>query len=173
MRIAGMKHTSTVDGPGSRFVVLLQGCEHKCPGCWNPDAQDTGGGVDFPMEELTEQMLANPLTEGLSFAGGEPFGQAEDCAALARAAHQAGLNVWCWIGYTLETLLTTASDAQLELLREIDVLVDGPFIEAQKNLNLRFRGSENQRLIDVPASLSSGEIVLWEDWQAQGKGMRT
>ena len=162
MRIAGMKHTSTSDGPGSRFVVLLQGCEHKCPGCWNPDAQDTGGGVDFPMEELTEQMLANPTTDGLSFAGGEPFGQAADCAALARAAHQAGLNVWCWTGYTLETLLSTASDAQLELLREIDVLVDGPFILDEYTSELPWRTSRNQRLLRGAESLAAGKAILWE-----------
>ena len=162
MRIAGMKHASTADGPGSRFVVLLQGCEHKCPGCWNPNAQDAGGGVDFPMEELIEQMLSDPSTEGLSFSGGEPFGQAADCAALARAAHQAGMNVWCWTGYTLETLLAIASDSQLELLREIDVLVDGPFLQNEKTTDLPWRTSRNQRLLHAPESLAAGKAVLFD-----------
>ena len=160
MRIAGIKHASTADGPGARFVVLLQGCEHKCPGCWNPNAQDVGGGVDFPMEELMEQMLSDPMTEGLSFSGGEPFGQAADCAALAHAAHQAGLNVWCWTGYTLETLLAIASESQLDLLREIDVLVDGPFLLEEKTADLPWRTSRNQRLLRVPESLTAGKAVL-------------
>ena len=162
MRIAGMKHDSIVDGPGLRFVVFMQGCEHKCPGCWNPNTHDPGGGVDFPMEELVDQMLSNPLTDGLSLSGGEPFGQAADCAYLARAAHKAGLNVWCWTGYTFETLLSMGNDAHMELLKELDVLVDGPFVLAEKTLDLPWRGSRNQRVILVKESLSQGKAVLLE-----------
>ena len=163
MRIAGMKHDSIVDGPGLRFVVFMQGCEHKCPGCYNPATHDPGGGVDFPMEELVDQMLSNPLTDGLSLSGGEPFGQAADCAALAREAHKAGLNVWCWTGYTLETLLSIGTEAQLELLRELDVLVDGPFVLAERTLDLPWRGSRNQRVIRGKESLEQGTVVLLED----------
>ena len=163
MRIAGMKHDSIVDGPGLRFVVFMQGCEHKCPGCWNPTTHDPGGGVDFPMEELVEQMLSNPLTDGLSLSGGEPFGQAAACAALAREARKAGLNVWCWTGYLFETLRDHGTDAQKELLGEIDVLVDGPFVQAEKTLDLPWKGSRNQRIIRVQESLRQNAVVLWED----------
>jgi len=162
MRIAGMKHDSTLYGPGQRFVVFLQGCEHKCPGCYNPNAQDTGGGVDFPDEELLEQMLSNPLTDGLSFSGGEPFSQAKNCTALARAARKAGLNVWCWTGYTFEALLS-GSDAQRELLQEIDVLIDGPFVLEEWTQELPWRSSRNQRLIHVQKSLVQGTAILLED----------
>lgn len=162
MRIAGIKHASTADGPGLRFVVSIQGCEHKCPGCYNP-AADNGGGVDFPMEELVEQMLSDPLTEGLTFAGGEPFGQAADCAALARTARQAGLNVWCRTGYTFETLLAIASESQLELLRELDVLVDGLFILEEKTNDLPWRNSRNQRLILAKESLAAGKAILLDE----------
>ena len=162
MRIAGMKHSLNTDGPGLRFVILLQGCEHKCPGCYNPNAQDTGGGVDFPAEELLDQMTSDPATVGLSFSGGEPFMQATDCTALARAAHKAGLNVWCRTGYTLENILSAGTAQQKELLREIDVLVDGPFILDEAVLDLPWRQSRNQRLINVPESLALGKTVLME-----------
>ena len=159
MRIAGMKHSLDTDGPGLRFVILLQGCEHKCPGCYNPNAQDTGGGVDFPAEELLDQMLSDPATVGLSFSGGEPFMQAADCATLARTAHNAGLNVWCRTGYTFETLLAAGTPSQRELLREIDVLVDGPFVLSEATLDLPWRQSRNQRLINVPESLALEKAV--------------
>ena len=162
MRIAGIRHASTTDGPGLRFVVSIQGCEHKCPGCYNP-AADNGGGVDFPMEELVDQMLSDPLTVGLTIAGGEPFGQAADCAALARAAHKAGLNVWCRTGYTFETLLTLATEAQLDLLKEIDVLIDGLFVLEQKTNDLPWRSSRNQRLILSRESVAAGKAILLDE----------
>lgn len=163
MRIAGMKQDSIVDGPGLRFVVFLQGCLHHCPGCQNPGTHDPAGGVDFPMEELVEQMLSNPLTEGLTLSGGEPFEHPEGCAALAREAHRAGLNVWCWTGGIFETLRTHGSDEQKALLREVDVLVDGPFLLEQRTLDLPWRGSANQRVILVQESLQQGQTVLKED----------
>lgn len=163
MRIAGMKHESDTHGPGLRFVVSLQGCEHKCPGCYNPNAQDTAGGVDFPAEELMDQMLSNPLTGGLSLTGGEPFSQAANCTALARAARKAGLNVWCWTGYTFEALLSSGTDTQRELLQEIDVLIDGPFVLEEWTQELPWRSSRNQRLIQVQESLSLGKTILLQE----------
>ena len=163
MRIAGMKHESDTHGPGLRFVVSLQGCEHKCPGCYNPNAQDTAGGVDFPTEELMDQMLSNPLTGGLSLTGGEPFSQAANCTALARAARKAGLNVWCWTGYTFEALLSSGTDTQRELLQEIDVLIDGPFVLEEWTQELPWRSSQNQRLIQVQESLSLGKTILLQE----------
>lgn len=161
MRIAGIKY-STADGPGLRFVVLLQGCEHKCPGCYDPAAPQ-GGGVDFPFEELIEQMLAIPDAEGLTISGGEPFSQAEDCTALAREARRAGLNVWCHTGASFEILRDHGTAAQKELLSEIDVLADIPIGPAQETAAPLSCGmSRDKRFVRVKESLESGSTVLWE-----------
>ncbi|MCL2569247.1 MAG: anaerobic ribonucleoside-triphosphate reductase activating protein [Oscillospiraceae bacterium] len=147
MRIHHTMHDSIVDGPGLRYVVFTQGCPHRCPGCHNPATHDTDGGREMPVEDIIRDMLRNPLTDGLTLTGGEPFLQAEDCAKIARAAHEAGLNVWCYSGYTLEQL-REIPEAEV-LLKEIDVLVDGPYLEAQRSLSLQWRGSENQRIIEL------------------------
>lgn len=162
MRIAGMTQDSIVDGPGLRFTVFMQGCHFHCVGCQNPQTHDPAGGVDFPMEELSERMRSNPLTKGLTLSGGEPFDQPEDCLALSKDAHEAGLNVWCFTGWVFEDLLSHGTEAQKIFLREIDVLVDGPFLLEQQTLALPWRGSRNQRLIDVPESLKKGKTVLWQ-----------
>ena len=114
-------------------------------------------------DEVIKKMRSNPLTDGLTLSGGEPFAQAEDCLAIARAAHEHGLNVWGYSGWTYDHLLTEGSDAQKALLRELDVLVDGPFILAERSLSLNWRGSRNQRVIDVQASLAAGEVILREE----------
>lgn len=146
MRISQLVQDSIVDGPGLRFVVFTQGCTHACPHCHNPGTHDLAGGVEMNPEEVIAEMERNPLTDGLTLSGGEPFLQSEDCAKIARAARQGGLNVWCYTGYTLETLKKMPG-AQV-LLDEIDVLVDGLFMQEQKNLRLPWRGSENQRIIE-------------------------
>ena len=145
MRIHNTIHDSIVDGPGLRYVVFTQGCPHRCPGCHNPKTHDPSGGNEVAVEEIIADMRSNPLTDGLTLTGGEPFTQAEDCAKIARAAHAAGLNVWCYSGWTLEEL-REMPEAQV-LLREIDTLVDGPYIEAERSLTLPWRGSRNQRVI--------------------------
>jgi len=165
MRIAGIAQDSLTHGPGLRFAVFMQGCHFHCAGCQNPDARDPAGGVDFPMEELSERLRSNPKAQGLTLAGGEPFDQAEDCLALAKDAHAAGLNVWCYTGWILEDLLNRGTEAQKEFLREINVLVDGPFQLHQQTASLPWRTSANQRLIDVPASLKQGRTVLWQSAQ--------
>ena len=147
MRISETIQDSIVDGPGLRFVVFTQGCPHACPGCHNPATHDPQGGREVAAEEIIRDMLRNPLTDGLTLTGGEPFMQPEDCAKIARAAKEAGLNVWCFSGWTLEQL-REMPEAQV-LLRELDVLVDGPYIEAQRSLTLKWRGSENQRVIPL------------------------
>lgn len=147
MRIHDTIHDSIVDGPGLRYVVFTQGCPHGCPGCHNPETHDPAGGCEVPVEELIADMRKNPLLDGLTLSGGEPFLQAEDCAKLARAARESGLNVWCYTGWTLEELQGRA-DAQV-LLQEIDVLVDGAYVEAERTFNLPWRGSENQRVIEL------------------------
>jgi len=128
-------------------VLITQGCPHHCLGCHNPETHDPTGGKDIPVEDIISDMLRNPLTDGLTLTGGEPFLQAEDCAKIARAAQAAGLNVWCYSGWTLEELKERPETKVL--LREINVLVDGPYIEAQRSLRLQWRGSENQRVIEL------------------------
>lgn len=161
MRIANTVSDSIVDGPGLRFAVFTQGCPHHCPGCHNPETFDPNGGREIPVEDLAAQIGGNPLIQGLTLTGGEPFAQAADCAKLAKAAHEAGWSVWTYTGYTLETILASENPAWQELLRSTDVLVDGPFRQEEKSYELSFRGSRNQRLIRVRETLEKGEPVLW------------
>ena len=149
MRIYGLVQDSIVDGPGMRFICFVQGCPHRCPGCHNPDSHDPNGGTEMTTDEVIAAMLSNPLTDGLTLSGGEPFEQASDCLAIAKAAHNHGLNVWAYTGYTLEQLRENGTAAQRELLDEVDVLVDGRYIEEQRSLTLEWRGSRNQRVIDM------------------------
>lgn len=159
MKIYGLVQDSIVDGPGFRFVCFVQGCPHHCPGCHNPDSHDPAGGREMTVEEVAERMLSNPLTDGLTLSGGEPFAQPEDCLALAKIARDHGLNVWSYSGWTFEHLRDHGTPAQRALLEALDVLVDGPFLLQERTLSLPWRGSRNQRVIDVPASLARGEAV--------------
>ena len=159
IRIAGFENDSIVDGPGFRLAVFTQGCPHHCPGCHNPETHDFAAGTVVDTEKIIAQMLDNPLLDGLTLSGGEPFCQPEPCAELARAAHNANLNVWAYSGFTFEQL-QTMPEVQ-NLLREVDVLVDGRFELAQRTLDMRFRGSKNQRLIDVKRSLEEGHAVAY------------
>jgi anaerobic ribonucleoside-triphosphate reductase activating protein len=115
------------------------------------------------VEEVAAELLKNPLTDGLTLSGGDPFAQSEDCLALARIAHENNLNVWAYSGWTFEYLRDQGSEGQKALLAEVDVLVDGPFLMEQRSLALPWRGSRNQRVIDVPASLAAGEAVIRPD----------
>lgn len=160
MKIYGLVQDSIVDGPGFRFSCFVQGCPHRCPGCHNPDSHDPSGGTDMTVDEVILKMLSNPLTDGLTLSGGEPFAQAGDCLTIAKAAHKHGLNVWAYSGWTYDDLLTEGTDDQKALLQELDVLIDGPFVLEQRSLSLIWRGSSNQRIIDVKASLAAGEVVL-------------
>ena len=162
MRIANTVSDSIVDGPGLRFTVFTQGCPHHCPGCHNPETHDPAGGREVSVAELEEEMGKNPLIDGLTLSGGDPFCQAAECADLARLAHEKGLNVWTYTGYTYERLIAGEVPGAMDLLAQTDVLVDGPFVEARKSYAALFRGSTNQRLIDVPRSLAAGQVVLWE-----------
>ena len=157
IRIAGLVNDSIVDGPGLRFAVFTQGCPHGCPGCHNPQTHDFAGGRDEDTDKIIEKFCANPLLDGITLTGGEPFCQPAACAELARAAHAAGLNVWAYTGFLYEQLLEDAD--KRALLENVDVLIDGPFVLSQRTLSMRFRGSKNQRAIDVPASLVGGCVV--------------
>lgn len=161
MRIAGTVQDSIVDGPGFRFVLFTQGCPHHCEGCQNPQTHDPAGGTEVSTEEIVRQLLSNPLTDGITFSGGEPFEQATDCAVIARQARDQGLNVWTYSGYTFEQLAEKMKKdpGTEELLKLTDVLVDGRFILAEKSFDVPWRGSRNQRLIDVPKSLTAGKAV--------------
>ncbi|SFQ03877.1 ribonucleoside-triphosphate reductase class III activase subunit [Oscillibacter sp. PC13] len=162
MRIAGIVQDSIVDGPGLRFTVFLQGCHRSCLGCQNPQTHDPNGGVEIPVSELVAEMRSNPLTDGLTLSGGEPFEQPAEALLLAKAAHESGLNVWCWTGSLFEDLLDKGIPVQQALLRELDVLVDGPFLLKERTLSLPWRGSRNQRVIRVQESLEQGTVVLLE-----------
>ena len=144
-----------VDGPGFRTSIYCAGCRHKCPGCHNPQSWDPKGGREMSTEELMKIIEADPYAN-VTFTGGDPIGFAD----LARAIHKrTNKDIWCYTGFTFETLITRA---QRELLELLDVLVDGPFVQALRDPDLLFRGSSNQRLIDVQASLYAGETILWQ-----------
>ncbi|MBR5109449.1 MAG: anaerobic ribonucleoside-triphosphate reductase activating protein [Clostridia bacterium] len=161
IQIAGTVNDSIVDGPGLRYAVFVQGCSHHCPGCQNPETHDPQGGHEEDTEALAAKMRKNPLLSGITLSGGEPMEQPVPCLELAKSARANGLNVWCYTGYTWEELLKEAHPDRMALLRQVDVLVDGPFLREQKSLELDYCGSKNQRLIDVPASLKAGQPVLW------------
>ncbi len=151
---------TTVDGPGFRTSVYCAGCPHRCNGCHNPQSWERGNGRATPIAEILATILADPFAD-VTFTGGDPMAQAQGFTALATAIKErSNKNIWCFTGYLFENLLK--NPVQKELLRHIDVLVDGPFVEALKDEQLRFRGSSNQRVIDVPASLSTGSVVLVE-----------
>ena len=155
MRIAGIVNDSIVDGPGLRLAIFAQGCPHHCPGCHNPESHDFAGGSDMDTEKIIARMDANPLLDGITLTGGEPFEQPEACRILADAAHARGLNVWAYSGYTFEQLC--AAPEKRRLLEACDVLVDGPFLLEERSLDLRFRGSKNQRVLKVSEMLAGSE----------------
>lgn len=164
MRVAGIVQDSIVDGPGFRFTLFTQGCPHGCKGCHNPQTHDYNGGTEMTTEEIVKKLLSNPLTDGITFSGGEPFEQAAACAEIAAAAREHGLNVWAYSGYTFERLLEKSKidEGVKKLLSLTDVVVDGPFILEEKSYNVPWRGSKNQRLINVPESLKTGKAVIME-----------
>ena len=160
LRILEIVEDTMVDGPGFRTSIYCAGCSHACPGCHNPQSWDFGGGLEMTVDELMRTIVSDPFTRGVTFSGGDPMYQAAGFAELARAIHTyTQKDVWCYTGFTFESLI---QDDQRELLAELDVLVDGPFIQSLRDESLLFRGSSNQRLIDVQASLYSGETVLWK-----------
>jgi anaerobic ribonucleoside-triphosphate reductase activating protein len=162
LRIAGIIKESIVDGPGIRLVVFAQGCKHNCPGCHNPDTHSFDGGTFTSVDSVLELASKNPLLDGITFSGGEPFEQAEAFSELARRAKESGLHIMAYTGYTYEYLIHCSNDRSewKSLLGETDILVDGRFEIEKRNLLLKFRGSENQRIIDVKKSAFYNEIVL-------------
>jgi anaerobic ribonucleoside-triphosphate reductase activating protein len=159
VRLAGVIRESIVDGPGLRFVVFAQGCPHGCPGCHNPQTHDFAGGYECPVERIAAAIAENPLITGVTFSGGEPFCQAQELAVLAQLVKEQHKHLILYSGYTFEQLLHNSDPAVRRLMEYGDLLIDGPFLEREKTLELRFRGSRNQRVIDLPASLAQGQAV--------------
>ena len=160
IRVAGIIGDSIVDGPGIRCTIFVQGCPRRCRECHNPESWPFEGGTDWTVEDIADKMKKNPLLTGVTFSGGEPFCQAEALARLAEKVREMGLELAIYSGFTFEELISSKDPAALRLLSLADTLVDGEFIREQRNLNLRFRGSENQRILNVPLSLERGEPVL-------------
>lgn len=179
MNYAAIKNCDIANGPGVRVSLFVSGCTHHCPGCFNEVAWDFDYGEPFTEEVMDKivDMMRPDYIKGLTLLGGEPFEpqNQQGIVQLLRKvkAQLPQKSIWAFSGYLFDKDITSGrlGDTR-EYLSYLDVLVDGPFVEAKKNLSLRFRGSENQRLIDVPASLESGKVVLWQDWQGEGRGMK-
>lgn len=158
IKIAGIEPESIVDGTGIRYVIFTQGCPHHCIGCHNPETWDAGRGRFVDTDDLVKQFSSNELLDGITLSGGEPFMQPDACLRLARAAKRNGLTVWCYSGFTYDEIKASKLYAEKELLKTIDVLVDGRFVQEKKSLDLKFRGSSNQRILH----LERGRIVSIE-----------
>ena len=168
VNLAGIVTDSIVDGPGLRTTLFAQGCPHHCEGCHNPETWDFSGGTEVSMEASVEIVKSSPLCRGVTFSGGEPFAQAEGFAEIAKALKEKGYEVASYSGYTFEELLD-GTDGQKELLQLLDVLIDGPFLMREKSLEIAFRGSCNQRIINVPESLKAGKVVTIDRGRWQGE----
>ena len=158
IRVAGIIPESFVDGVGIRFTIFMQGCLRNCKGCQNSSTHDLNGGKILDTEEIISAIKKNPLLNGITLSGGEPFLQIEPALEIARAAKNFGLSVWCYTGYKFENI---PADAK-KLLENIDVLVDGEYIEELRDLELNFRGSRNQRVIDLNKTRAAEKIILFE-----------
>lgn len=182
MNYAEIKNCDIANGPGVRISLFVSGCTHHCPGCFNQVAWDFDYGQPFTQQTIDQilEMLKPGYIKGLTLLGGEPF-EPENQGAIVELLRQIKekypeKSIWAFSGYLFDRDILSGRLGKWEITKEylsyLDVLVDGPFVEAKKNLSLRFRGSENQRIIDVPASLAANQIVLWQDWQGEGRGMK-
>lgn len=182
MNYATIKNCDIANGPGVRVSLFVSGCTHHCKGCFNEVAWDFDYGEPFTQQTIDTilNMLAPAYIKGLTLLGGEPFepqnqGPIVELLRQVKAKHPEK-SIWAFSGYLFDRDILAGHlgpwETTKEYLSYLDVLVDGPFIEAKKDLSLRFRGSSNQRLIDVPQSLSQGQVVLWTDWQGEGRGMK-
>lgn len=162
IRVFGTVGDSIVDGPGLRFSVFVQGCSHRCPGCHNPESQPTAGGEERTIGEVLSEIAANGLVKDVTLSGGEPFEQCEACIALAALLKERGYGIWAYTGYLYEELLAGIPDPAAPCLLDLcDVLVDGPYVEALSSYDLVWKGSSNQRIIDLAKSREAGTVVEW------------
>lgn len=162
---------SIVDGPGLRAVLWTQGCKHHCPGCQNERTWDFNGGGLVPIKMVLEAIDELESQDGITFSGGDPMFQVEACNVIAEHCKKRGLNIWVYTGFTYEEImeLSKKNPLYLDFLKKIDVLVDGRFILKERDLSLLFRGSRNQRLIDIPKTLETGNIVLFDEKKYLGE----
>ena len=182
MNYATIKNCDIANGPGIRISLFVSGCTHRCKGCFNEVAWDFDYGQPFTQQTIDEilSLMEPPHIAGITILGGEPFEPQNQPAVLELLrqikAKMPEKSIWAFSGYLFEKDILAGrlgpKEITQELISYLDVLVDGPFIMEQKNLMLRFRGSSNQRLIDVKASLEKGETVLWDDWQGQERGLK-
>ena len=161
--IAGIDPESVVDGEGWRYVVFVQGCKHACKNCHNPQTWEMNTGETFEVSELVSDIKAsleaNILIDGVTISGGDPFYQAKEVAELCKQLHELDINIWAYTGFLYEQII---QDEQMRnILKYIDVLVDGPFIESKKTLDINYIGSTNQRIIDVQKTLVDNKVVLY------------
>lgn len=182
MNYATIKNCDIANGPGVRVSLFVSGCTHRCKGCFNEIAWDFDYGEPFTQETIDKilKMLAPEHIQGITLLGGEPF-EPQNQPMLLELVRQIkkkypDKSIWAFTGYLFDKDILAKRLGPWEItgeyIRYLDVLVDGPFVLEKKDLSLRFRGSSNQRIIDVPASLREGEIVLWQDWQGNGRGLK-
>ena len=162
IRLSGIAYESLVNGPGIRRVLYSQGCKHNCVGCFNEETHTFDSGEFRDMDEIIESIRSNPMLSGVTFSGGDPLEQAKKFTYIAKEVKENNYSVWCYTGYTFEYILEhrNGQNGWNELLRYIDVLVDGKFEEDKKDPRIKYRGSSNQRIIDVQESLKSGDIKV-------------
>ncbi len=161
IRLAGIAQQSLVNGKGLRKVYFSQGCSHHCKNCFNPETWPFVGGQEFNMDDLIQKLSNETYLDGVTFSGGDPFQQADKFAYMAVKINKMGFNIWCYTGYTFEELLELSkTDKNIEtMLHNINVIVDGKFIQELYDEHLKFRGSSNQRIIDVQKSLKTNSII--------------
>lgn len=157
LRVLDIVRGTTVDGPGFRTSIYLAGCGHQCPGCHNPESWDFSGGEEMSFDEIMDVVREEDFD--VTFSGGDPMYHPEEVAALSHKIHDLGHTIWLYTGFTWEELIK--SQKFLMVLQEIDVIVDGPFVESLRDTDLLFRGSSNQRIIDVKRSCTSGKVEEW------------
>ena len=160
INVAGFNKNSITDGPGLRFVIFAQGCVHNCPGCHNPETHAFGTGENYTVQQLADMIKKNPIIKGVTLSGGDPFCQAAPFAMLAEYLKSHGYEVCAYTGYLFEQLIADKTDDKYKLLENVDILIDGPFVQSEKSMDLKFKGSANQRTIDVAKSLAAGSAVI-------------
>lgn len=160
IQVAGFLDNSLVNGEGLRAVLFVSGCSNNCPGCHNKEMQNYNYGEKLDVKEIFKRIEDNSIIRGVTFSGGEPFDQARGLCELAGLIKNKGLSLWSYSGYTFEEILNSGDKSKIELLKFIDVLVDGPFKEELTDGAPKYAGSKNQRIIDVKESLKRGEVIL-------------
>ncbi|HWR60336.1 MAG TPA: anaerobic ribonucleoside-triphosphate reductase activating protein [Clostridia bacterium] len=160
LRVAGIVKESVVDGPGFRYVIFAQGCTHCCKGCHNPDTHALDGGYAVDADALIEDIRQSKYIDGVTFSGGEPFLQTDAFLYVAERLKETDTDIVCYTGFTFEELMESRDESRIKLLKLVDVLIDGPYVEELKDLSLTYRGSGNQRIIDVKSSMDEHRTVL-------------